>query len=193
MSDKMADKKFSNLELLGGAVALMIAVIFLYFHFCYDPVNTRHKRVQREWSKLSRDVKDLKAISAAGAINKDIRRLAARLKKRKQELGRAEDRLAMGTARDKLSMDVILAASESGLWVKDYSPLNADKLRKVTLKQNLCYQRRLYQMTLYGPFSRILGFIKKISRFAGLVTIERIEMEKVQADGHLKTDLLLSI
>ena len=189
----MAERKLTTLELAGSTVAIIVIAMFFYLKTFYDPVSRRYNRIQEDWAKISTEVKHLREISAGGRIERDLRRINTRLKKKEEELGKAESILAKDAEADRLSMEIIQKASEYGLWVKDYKPITGEKLKEIVKDKKNPYERRFYNLVLYGKFSNVTAFLEKIGSFPKLVIVEKIDMEKTGQDEPLKTTLLLSI
>ncbi len=189
----MAKKQFSTLEIIGGTAAVMAVALFLYLNSFYDPLSVRYNQINRKWEKISSEVEELRAASEGGRIERDLRRLNSRLKKVKKELGKAELILAQGSDREKLSNEIIQTASECGLWVKDFIPVNREKLKEITRKKKIFYERSFYKIVIHSTFNRLLVFLEKIADLPHLVTVEKIDMGKENEKEHLKISLLLSI
>lgn len=189
----MAEREFTRLEVTGITVAVIVVTMFFYLKILNDPASRRYTRIQRDWVKISSEVKNLRAASAGRSIEREIRRLKTGLKREKENLEKIELTLANGADVDRFSAEVIRTASECGLWVKNYSPVTGEKLRKICREKKHFYERKFYDMVFFGKFTHLLVFLEKISRFPKLVTVETIRMEKTDEEEPLKTTLLLSI
>ncbi len=185
----MAKKKFTKFERLGLVVGAVVIVIFFYQKLFYNSASKKYKGIYKDWVKISGEVGNLRIKTAGGRFKREIRKLNSKLEKESEKLGEAEGRLPESEDVSELLPLIIQTASRCGLTVKSFNPVSGEKFENT--ESNKFYRREFYALTLNSNFTYLELFLKEISAFPRLVSIEEIDMQKRDKNEPLNVTLTL--
>ena len=189
----MAVKQLTRLEQTGILVGIIIIALFCYLKFVNQDPGRKLRRTEKEFKKLSMEVKKLRQQEKSGSVKRALNKLRKEIPAAEKKLEKMEERLARPGMVDELANEIIRCAAKGGLKINEFSHITDKSLIKELRCGENFYKNTFYKLSLQGRFGRFRDFVDKVVGMPYLVALRKIKIEKNEEDKCMQAELWFSL
>lgn len=186
----MAKKKLTKLEQMGIIALIAVIACFFYVKKVYEPGCKEFKKLEEEWGKLSKEIKELEWQEGGKDASSSIREKEEELEKAKSEFKKTSSVLTDKGELAEMLTQISRLAGQSNLRIREFSPADKKELQD---KKELSLNRSSHKLIITGSFLDFKDFLKEIGVLPKLVTVKKVVIERESEGESLRITLLLSI
>ena len=189
----MAARQLSRLEQTGILAGIIIIALFCYFKFVNQDPGRKLRRTEKEFKKISLEVKKLKQQEKSGSTKRALKKLKKEIQVAEKKLKKAEEYMPRPELADELANEIISCAAKGGLKIKNFSHItDKSRIKELTSGKNF-YKNTFYKLSLQGKFGSFRTFVDKVTGMPYLVALRKIKIEKNEEDKSMQAELWFSL
>lgn len=189
----MAAKQLTRLELIGILAGIIIIALFCYLKFVNQDPGRQLRRTEKEFKKISLEVKKLRQQEKSGSVKRALKKLRKEIPAAEKKLEKVEERLARNGVADEFANEIIRCAAKGGLKIKEFSHITEKSRIKELRRGENFYNNTFYKLSLQGKFGRFRAFVDKVAGMPYLVALRKIKIEKNEEDKYMQAELWFSL
>ena len=189
----MAAKQLTRLEQTGILAGIIIIALFCYFKFINQDPGRKLRRTEKDFKKISLEVKELRQQEKGGSVKRALRKLKKEIPAAEKKLAKVEERLPSPGVIDELANEIIRCAAKSGLKINEFAHITDKSLIKELRCGENFYKNTFYKLSLQGRFGRFRAFVDKVAGMPYLVALRKIRIEKSEEDKFMQAELWFSL
>ncbi|MCK5305985.1 MAG: type 4a pilus biogenesis protein PilO [Candidatus Omnitrophica bacterium] len=186
----MAKKKLTKLEQMGIIALIAVIACFFYVKEVYEPECKKFKALKENWTKLSKEVKELKWKQGSKDIFSSIQEKEEELAEAKSKLKKASAILADKEDLSKVMTIISQLARQHNLKIQEFSPVEGNNPQDA---KEVFLNRDFHKLIIVGEFLDLKEFLKGLNFLPKLVTVDKVLIEREGKKSNLKITMLLSI